>query len=102
MVQQLRTRRGRQKYGQDVEPIVWFVAKLVLISAAIAFFTWSLASYKGIPVTLIILAVLVIGHSADLGWLLGDRGRVRPRAVVVFVLGFWILDVANNMTQGPC
>jgi putative multiple sugar transport system permease protein len=38
VVQQLRTRRGRAKYGQDVEPIVWFVAKLVLIGAAIAFF----------------------------------------------------------------
>jgi putative multiple sugar transport system permease protein len=60
IVQQVRTRRGRQKYGQDVEPMVWFVIKLVLVSAAIGFFTWSLASYKGIPVTLIILAVLVL------------------------------------------
>ncbi|XP_050231863.1 sucrose transport protein SUC4 [Mercurialis annua] len=51
---------------------------------------------------LICFAVLIIGHSADLGWLLGDRGTTRPRAVVVFVIGFWILDVANNMTQGPC
>ncbi|MFI8593690.1 multiple monosaccharide ABC transporter permease [Microbacterium sp. NPDC078428] len=60
VTQQLRTRRGRQKYGQDVEPMVWFAAKLVLISAAIAFFAYSLATYKGIPVTLIILAVLVL------------------------------------------
>ncbi|KAJ7958864.1 Sucrose transporter [Quillaja saponaria] len=50
----------------------------------------------------IVFSVLIIGHSADIGWLLGDRGDVRPRAVVVFVFGFWILDVANNMTQGPC
>jgi putative multiple sugar transport system permease protein len=60
VVQQWRTRAGRRKYGQDVEPIVWFVAKLVLISAAIAFFTYSLAAYKGVPVTLIVLAVLVL------------------------------------------
>ncbi len=60
VVQQVRTRRGRQKYGQDVEPMVWFVTKLVLVSAAIAFFAYSLASYKGIPITLIILAVLVL------------------------------------------
>lgn len=60
VVQQVRTRRGRQKYGQDVEPILWFVTKLVLVSAAIGFFAYSLASYKGIPVTLIILAVLVL------------------------------------------
>ncbi|MFT4029916.1 MAG: sugar ABC transporter permease [Protaetiibacter sp.] len=60
VVQQLRTRRGRLKYGQDVEPAAWFVAKLVLVSAAIAFFAWALASYKGVPVTLIVLAALVL------------------------------------------
>ncbi|OMP05147.1 Sucrose/H+ symporter, plant, partial [Corchorus capsularis] len=50
----------------------------------------------------IIVAVLIIGYSADIGWLFGDRGSSRPRAIVAFVFGFWILDVANNMTQGPC
>eukprot|EP00268_Persea_americana_P023596 TRINITY_DN2315_c0_g1_i1.p1 TRINITY_DN2315_c0_g1~~TRINITY_DN2315_c0_g1_i1.p1 ORF type:complete len:500 (-),score=50.88 TRINITY_DN2315_c0_g1_i1:481-1980(-) len=51
----------------------------------------------------IALAVLIIGHAADVGWVLGDRGGgKRPRAVVVFVLGFWLLDVANNVIQGPC
>lgn len=60
IVQQVRTRRGRQKYGQDVEPMVWFITKLVLVSAAIGFFAYSLASYKGIPITLILLAVLVL------------------------------------------
>lgn len=63
VVQQVRTRRGRQKYGQDVEPMAWFVTKLVLISAAIGFFTYALASYKGIPITLIILGVLVLVYS---------------------------------------
>ncbi|MFU8945243.1 multiple monosaccharide ABC transporter permease [Mycetocola zhadangensis] len=60
IVQQFRTRSGRAKYGQDVEPIVWFVAKLALITIAIGFFAYALASYKGIPVTLIVLAVLVL------------------------------------------
>ncbi|KAG2267738.1 hypothetical protein Bca52824_062293 [Brassica carinata] len=52
----------------------------------------------------IAISVLVIGHAADIGWACGDgeEGRVKPRAIVAFVLGFWILDVANNMTQGPC
>ncbi|GAA1697817.1 sugar ABC transporter permease [Microbacterium sediminicola] len=57
---QVRTRAARVKYGQDVDPIVWFIIKLVLVSAAIVFFMFALASYKGIPVTLIILAVLVL------------------------------------------
>lgn len=51
---------------------------------------------------LIAVSVLIIGYSADIGWLIGDRGEFRPRAVGTFVFGFWILDVANNMTQGPC
>ena len=41
----------------------WFVTKLVLISAAIGFFAYALASYKGIPITLIILGVLVLVYS---------------------------------------
>ncbi len=60
VVQQVRVRRGRMKYHQDVEPLAWFVVKLVLVVAALAFFTWALASYKGIPVTLVILAVLIL------------------------------------------
>ncbi|XP_038715655.1 sucrose transport protein SUC4-like [Tripterygium wilfordii] len=51
---------------------------------------------------LIALSVLIVGHSADIGWMLGDRVDHRPGAIAAFVLGFWILDVANNMTQGPC
>ena len=58
--QQIRTRRGRQKYAQDVEPLVWFVGKLLLMTAGILLFTYALASFKGIPITLIILAVLVL------------------------------------------
>ncbi|WP_434971105.1 multiple monosaccharide ABC transporter permease [Microbacterium sp. bgisy207] len=60
VLNQVRSRAARLKYGQDVDPIVWFVVKLLLVSAAIVFFMFSLASYKGIPVTLIILAVLVL------------------------------------------
>jgi len=60
VIQSVRTRRGRVKYGQEVEPAIWFVAKLVLVSAAILFFAYALATYKGVPVTLIVLAALVL------------------------------------------
>ncbi|CAN4122444.1 unnamed protein product [Withania somnifera] len=50
----------------------------------------------------IMTAVLIIGFSADIGWALGDRGEFKVRAIAAFVVGFWLLDVANNMTQGPC
>ncbi|MEP6478772.1 MAG: multiple monosaccharide ABC transporter permease [Rhodoglobus sp.] len=60
IVQQVRTRRGRQSYGQEVEPIAWFVGKLVLVTVGVGAFAYALASFKGIPVTLIVLAVLVL------------------------------------------
>ena len=99
VVQQVRTRRGRQKYGQDVEPIVWFVAKLVLIAGAIGFFAYSLASYKGIPVTLIILAVLVLvygvvmnrtvfgRHSYAIG---GNRHAAELSGIKTRRVDFWL------------
>nr|GMD79282.1 sucrose transport protein-like [Ipomoea batatas] len=53
---------------------------------------------------LVIFAVFLIGFAADIGHAAGDRldKTTKPRAVTVFVVGFWILDVANNMLQGPC
>jgi putative multiple sugar transport system permease protein len=60
IVSQIATRRGRQSYGQEVEPIIWFVVKLVLVSAAITAFAYALATFKGVPFTLIILAILVL------------------------------------------
>ncbi|XP_074265080.1 sucrose transport protein SUC1-like [Silene latifolia] len=56
-----------------------------------------------IGTTLICLAVLLIGFAADLGYRFGDdlTKKTKPRAVAIFVVGFWILDVANNMVQDP-
>ncbi|XP_019441999.1 PREDICTED: sucrose transport protein SUC1-like isoform X2 [Lupinus angustifolius] len=50
------------------------------------------------------VAVFLIGYAADLGHATGDNlaKQSRPRAIAIFVVGFWILDVANNMLQGPC
>ncbi|KAI9073588.1 hypothetical protein K1719_044435 [Acacia pycnantha] len=50
------------------------------------------------------VAVFLIGYAADLGHMSGDslEAKMRPRAIAIFVAGFWILDVANNMLQGPC
>uniref|UniRef100_A0A803MV30 Uncharacterized protein n=1 Tax=Chenopodium quinoa TaxID=63459 RepID=A0A803MV30_CHEQI len=59
-----------------------------------------------IGAVLIIVAVTIVGFSADIGYLMGDivdaKQRKRPMAIVAFVIGFWLLDVANNTTQGPC
>jgi putative multiple sugar transport system permease protein len=60
VIQQIRTRAGRSSYGQEVEPLAWFIGKLALISVAIGLIAYALATFKGIPITLIVLAVLVL------------------------------------------
>ncbi|GMG99359.1 hypothetical protein Nepgr_001199 [Nepenthes gracilis] len=52
---------------------------------------------------LICLSVLLIGYASDFGHAVGDdlTQRTKPRAVAIFVVGFWILDIANNMVQDP-
>jgi len=60
VVQQVRTRAGRIKYGQTVDPTVWFIAKMAFVAVGVGAFTYALATFKGIPVTLIVLAVLLM------------------------------------------
>ncbi|GAA0147867.1 hypothetical protein Leryth_027320 [Lithospermum erythrorhizon] len=52
---------------------------------------------------MVILSVVLIGFAADFGHMAGDSldGKVKTRAVAIFVVGFWVLDVANNTLQGP-
>ncbi|XP_071928690.1 sucrose transport protein SUC3 isoform X2 [Coffea arabica] len=54
------------------------------------------------------LVVIIIGFSADIGYFLGDTKEhcstfkgTRTRAAIVFIIGFWMLDLANNTVQGP-
>ncbi|MFS7952851.1 putative sucrose/H+ symporter, plant, MFS transporter superfamily [Helianthus anomalus] len=53
---------------------------------------------------LVAIAVFLIGYAADIGVSTGDKigAPSKPRAIAIFVIGFWILDVANNTLQGPC
>lgn len=50
----------------------------------------------------LLMTVLVFlkEYTVDLGHLIGDRGRPpMSHAIIVFIVGFWILDVANNMSR---
>ncbi|MFF3493810.1 multiple monosaccharide ABC transporter permease [Streptomyces sp. NPDC002795] len=60
--QELRDRRRQREFSLDVVPFNLFMLKLVAIVAAIAVVTMLLASYKGTPIVLIILGVLVVGY----------------------------------------
>jgi putative multiple sugar transport system permease protein len=63
VVQQTRARRTRTGYGQEVQPAAWFFAKLALSAIGIGLFAFALSSYKGIPVTLIVLGLLIVIYS---------------------------------------
>jgi putative multiple sugar transport system permease protein len=58
--QQVRQRRTQARYGFDVSSPSLFLAKNVGIVAALAAFTMLLASYRGVPVVGIILAVMFV------------------------------------------
>ncbi|MER7442449.1 multiple monosaccharide ABC transporter permease [Micromonospora avicenniae] len=55
-----RTRLARVRYQQPVESFPLFVARVVLVGAVIMYFAWQLAHARGLPIVLIILAVLVL------------------------------------------
>jgi putative multiple sugar transport system permease protein len=58
--QQVRQRTTQARYGFDVLPLGWFIAKCAAIIAALAAFTLLLASYRGVPVVGIILAIAFV------------------------------------------
>jgi putative multiple sugar transport system permease protein len=59
----LRTRRNQLKYGFEVTPFYFFVAKQVLIVAAVMGFCYLMASYKGIPNVLVIMFPFVAAYA---------------------------------------
>jgi putative multiple sugar transport system permease protein len=57
---QFRARQARIRYQQPVEGFPLFVLKLVLIAVVVMWFAWQLATSRGLPIVLIILAALII------------------------------------------
>jgi putative multiple sugar transport system permease protein len=57
-----RTRLARITYQQPVESFPLFVARVVLVGAVVMYFAWQIAHARGLPVVLIILAVLVMAY----------------------------------------
>ncbi|MET8689963.1 multiple monosaccharide ABC transporter permease [Streptomyces sp. NPDC004732] len=56
-----RSRKQQLAYDLDVTPTSLWVAKLVAITAAVVAFTLTLASFRGVPVVLLIMCGLLIG-----------------------------------------
>src|SRR5581483_4519001 len=52
-----------RKYNFNLIPLYLFIIQLALVTAAIMLISYWLASYKGIPVIFLIIAILVMGYS---------------------------------------
>ncbi len=64
IAQGIRQRAARRKFAVEDEPFAWFFGKLVFTSVLILLITYLLASYRGTPIVLIVLGVLVVAYSA--------------------------------------
>ncbi|GID92416.1 multiple monosaccharide ABC transporter permease [Amorphoplanes digitatis] len=60
---QWRARAGRQQYGQAVDPMPMFIAKMAVPSILVIVVVTQLARYKNLPWVLVLLAFLVMGYS---------------------------------------
>ncbi|MDY7529269.1 MULTISPECIES: multiple monosaccharide ABC transporter permease [unclassified Cryobacterium] len=64
VLQGIRQRRARAKYDVEDEPFAWFLTKLVFTAAMILGITYLLASYRGTPIVLIVLGVLIVVYAS--------------------------------------
>ncbi|MCV2393250.1 sugar ABC transporter permease [Actinotalea sp. M2MS4P-6] len=60
---QWRARKARLAYNQSVQPLALLVLQVVVVSAIIMWFAWQISHDRGLPVVLIILAVLIIAYT---------------------------------------
>ncbi len=54
-----RSRKNQLHYGFEVTPLYFFIAKNVLITGAVMGLCYLMASYKGLPNVLVVMAVLI-------------------------------------------
>lgn len=55
-----RSRKNQERYGFEVPPIYFFIAKNALIAVAVLGLSYLLASYKGFPNVLVVMAALIV------------------------------------------
>lgn len=60
---EVTTRRGRAKYGQAIEPRVWFLVKNAMLTVMIGAVGFQLARANGIPYLLILMIFLIVIYS---------------------------------------
>jgi putative multiple sugar transport system permease protein len=63
VVTQWRSRSGRARHGQAVEPLGLFIGKNAIAAIVVMFVVVQLARFKNLPWVLVLLAMLVLGYS---------------------------------------
>ncbi|MFC7277596.1 multiple monosaccharide ABC transporter permease [Paractinoplanes rhizophilus] len=63
IVAQWRSRAGRVRYGQGVDPLWIFITKIAVATFVIMFVVVQLARFRNLPWVLVLLAGLVLGYS---------------------------------------
>jgi len=58
----LRARLRQNKHGMEDEPFPFFMVKTIAFTAAIVYFSYMLASYKGLPNVLIVMVLLMLAY----------------------------------------
>jgi len=56
----VRERANRLRHGVHVEPTAFFLARTAVFAALLIYFSYLLASYKGLPNVLIVMALLIV------------------------------------------
>ncbi|XP_009779331.1 sucrose transport protein SUC8-like [Nicotiana sylvestris] len=93
--------------------IIWLCGPIsgMIVQPAVGYLSDNLSSTFGrrrpfiaAGSSLVAVAVIFIGFAADIGHAFGDPldTKTKPLGIITFIVGFWYLDVANNMLQGPC
>jgi putative multiple sugar transport system permease protein len=98
-VSSYRTRVARVRYQQPVESFPLFVLRVVVVAAVVMWFAWQLAHARGLPIVLIILAVLILAYGTltkrtvfgrQVYAIGGNLAAATLSGVKVRVVNFWI------------
>ncbi len=56
----VRARANRLRHGVQAEPLAFFAARTAVFAALLVYFSYLLASYKGLPNVLVVMALLIV------------------------------------------
>ncbi len=63
IISEINKRKNKKRYNFAVNSLFAFWARIILIVAIINFFTFQLASYRGLPMVLVVVVILVLIYS---------------------------------------